>query len=123
MNKIWLLMKFKHVYLILAILGICYTWYYNIQWFQTVKDPSFLNFFKDAQANFAGKSLGADLSVVVVTFFVFMIPESLRLKIKWWWILIPLTFLIAIAFTFPLFLYMRANRLENLGNESANHSI
>ena len=109
-------MKFKYVYLLLAILGICYTWYYNIQWFQTVENPSFLNFLSDAQANFAGKSLGADLSVVVVTFFVFMIPESLRLKIKLWWLLIPLTFLIAIAFTFPLFLYMRANRLENIGN-------
>jgi hypothetical protein len=42
-----------------------------------------------------------------------MIPESLKLKIKHWWILIPLTFLIAIAFTFPLFLYMREKTLEN----------
>ncbi len=107
-------MKFKYIYLILAVLGICYTWYYNIQWFQTVENPTFTNFLNDAQANFAGKSLGADLSVVVITFFVFMISESLRLKIKFWWLLIPLTFLIAIAFTFPLFLYMRENRLEKI---------
>lgn len=107
-------MKFKHIYLILSVLGICYTWYYNIQWFQIVEDPTFSNFLNDAQTNFAGKSLGADLSVVVTTFFVFMISESLKLKIKFWWLLIPLTFLIAIAFTFPLFLYMRANRLEKV---------
>ncbi|HEA20321.1 hypothetical protein LCGC14_0850690 [marine sediment metagenome] len=105
-------MKFKHIYLLLSILGICYTWYYNIQWFQTVEDPTFSNFLNDAQANFAGKSIGADLSVVVLTFFVFMVSESLKLKTKYWWVLIPLTFLVAIAFTLPLFLYMRANRLE-----------
>ena len=77
-----------------------------------MENPSLIGFFNDAQSNFAGKSFGADLSVVVLTFFLFMIPESLRLRIKYWWILIPLTFLIAIAFTFPLFLYMRENTLE-----------
>ena len=107
-------MKLKHLYLALSVLGICYTWYYNIQWFQTAENPTFLNFFKDAEVNFAGKSYGADLSVVVLTFFAFMIPESIKLKIKFWWILIPFTFLIAVAFTFPLFLYMRANALEKL---------
>jgi hypothetical protein len=107
-------MKLKHLYLALSVLGICYTWYYNIQWFQTAENPTFLNFFKDAEVNFAGKSYGADLLVVVLTFFVFMIPESIKLKIKFWWILIPFTFLIAVAFTFPLFLYMRANALEKL---------
>lgn len=107
-------MKFKHFYLFLTVLGISYTWYYNIQYFQTVENPSLINFFKDAQSNFAGKSFGADLTVVVLTFFVFMIPESIRLKIKYWWVLIPLTFFIAIAFTFPLFLYMRENTMEKL---------
>lgn len=110
-------MKLKHLYLLLSVLGICYTWYYNIQWFQSVKNPTFLKFFQDAQQNFAGQSFGADLTVVCLAFFVFMIPESIRLKIKYWWILIPLTFLIAIAFTFPLFLYMRANTIEKSLNE------
>ena len=107
-------MKLKYLYLALSVLGICYTWYYNIQWFQTAENPTFLNFFKDAEVNFAGKSYGADLTVVVLTFFAFMIPESIKLKIKFWWILIPLTFLTAIAFTFPLFLYMRENTLEKI---------
>ena len=111
-------MKRKHIFLVLAVLGICYTWYYNIQWFQNTNDPTFLNFMSDAQANFAGKSLGADLTVVVFTFFAFMIPESIKLKIKYWWVQIPLTFLVAVAFTFPLFLYLRENSLEKLKNEN-----
>ena len=110
-------MKLKYLYLALSILGICYTWYYNIQWFQNSENPTFLNFFQDAQNNFAGKSFGADLTVVCLTFFAFLIPESLRLKIRFWWVLIPLTFLIAIAFTLPLFLFMRESALEKLSKE------
>ena len=111
-------MKLKYIYLLLAIAGICFPWYYNALWFQTVEDPSFLNFINDVNSAFAGKSISADLSVVVITFFVFYIYESLRLKIKYWWILIPLTFLVAIAFTFPLFLYMRAITLEKRKDEA-----
>lgn len=105
-------MKWKHLYLILAVLGICYTWYFNILWFKSVENPTLIQFFKDAQLNFASKSISADLSIVVITFFVFYGYESLRLKIKYWWVLIPLTFLVAIAFTFPLFLYMREITIE-----------
>ena len=110
--KNYLMIKRKYLFLALAVLGICYTWYFNFLWFQSVNDPTFSKFMNDAQANFAGKSFGADLTVVVFTFFVFMIPESMRLKIKYWWLLIPFTFLIAVAFTFPLFLYLRENALE-----------
>ncbi|EAR12854.1 hypothetical protein PI23P_09510 [Polaribacter irgensii 23-P] len=107
-------MKRKHLFLVLTVIGITYTWYFNIQYFQTVENPSMTSFLNDAQVNFAGKSFGADLTVVVFTFFAFMIPESLRLKIKYWWVLIPLTFLVAVAFTFPLFLYLRENSIERL---------
>ncbi|PID61381.1 MAG: hypothetical protein CR986_02795 [Ignavibacteriae bacterium] len=110
-------MKRKYIYLLLSILGVCYTWYYNIQYFQTAIDPSFLNFFRDANCSFSAQSLGADLTVVVITFFVFYIPDAIRLKIKFWWILIPLTFLIAIAFTLPLYLYWREVALEKQINQ------
>ncbi len=109
-------MKRKHLYLILSILGIAYTWYFNIQYFQTAIDPSFLNFFRDAKCSLPAQSLGADLQMVVLTFFVFYIPDAIKLKIKFWWILIPLTFLIAVAFTLPFYLYLREISIEKQQN-------
>lgn len=109
-------LQLKHLYLFLAIFGLCYTWYYNIQYFQTATDPTFFNFFAEAKSNFAGKSLSADLLVVVLTFFAFYIPDAIKLKIKFWWILIPLTFIIAVAFTFPLYLYIRTKTIEKRNN-------
>jgi len=107
-------MKLKHVYLILAILGIIYTWYFNIQFYLTEDDTSIHNFIQQTKTTFPAKSFNADLTVVVIVFLIWMISESLRLKIKYWWVLVLLTFLIAIAFTFPLFLYIRAKKLETL---------
>jgi len=107
-------MKLKHIYLLLAILGICYTWYYNIQFYSTAEDTSITNFIAQTATTFPAQSIVADITIVLIVFFVWMIAESLKIKIKYWWVLIPLTFLVAIAFTFPLFLYMRERRLEQL---------
>lgn len=107
-------MKFKHIYLLLALIGLVATWYFNIQFYLTAEDTSISNFIELANLSFPAKSISADISVVVITFLVWMIYESVKLKIKYWWIIIPLTFLVAIAFSFPLFLYMRTNRQEKL---------
>lgn len=105
-------MKFKHLYLLLAIIGLIYTWYFNIQFYLTETDTSITNFIALTKTTLPAQSIIADITVVVVTFLVWMVYESIKLKIRFWWIVIPLTFLVAIAFSFPLFLYMRANRLE-----------
>lgn len=41
-------MKLKHLYLLLSVLGICYTWYYNIQYFNSVENATLVGFFQDA---------------------------------------------------------------------------
>jgi hypothetical protein len=105
-------MKRSYIFLFISIIGICYTWFYNIQYFMSYEDASLFHFFELAQSNFAGKSFGADLSVVVLTFFVWFIPDARKLKIKAWWVIIPLTFLIAVAFSFPFYLYLRERTLE-----------
>lgn len=102
----------KNLYLVLSMVGLIWTMYYNVKYFQTVDDASFANFFRDAALNFPGKSLVADLRIVVIVFFVFYIPDAIKLKIRFWWLLVPLTYILAIAFTFPMYLYLRERKLE-----------
>lgn len=113
-------MKRKYIFLLLAILGVCYTWYFNIQFYITEENTSILNYIAQTKTTFPAQSYGADLLVVVVVFFVWYIPEAIKLKIKYWWILIPLTFLVAIAFTFPMYLYMRQHKLDQLNAQQAS---
>ncbi|MEO9804124.1 MAG: DUF2834 domain-containing protein [Reichenbachiella sp.] len=110
-------MKLKYVFLLLAVLGLCYTWYYNIQFYLNEENTSIVNYLAQTKTTFPARSFSADLLVVVFTFFVWYIPEAIKLRMKHWWVFIPLTFLVAIAFAFPLFLYFRAAKMES---ESAN---
>ena len=107
-------MKYKYIYLVIAILGIVYTWYFNIQFYQSVEDTSIANFIALTKTTLPAKSITADITVVLIAFFAWFIPDALKLKVKYWWILIPLTFLVAIAFTFPMYLFMRQNRLDKI---------
>ncbi len=107
-------MKRKYIFLTISIIGLCYTWFYNIQYYMSYEEASLVHFFELAQSNFAGKSFGADLTVVVLTFFVWFIPDARKLKVKAWWVIIPLTFLVAVAFSFPFYLYLRELALDRL---------
>ena len=73
----------------------------------TYEEASLVHFFELAQSNFAGKSFGADLTVVVLTFFVWFIPDARKLKVKAWWVIIPLTFLNCSSFFFSVILVFK----------------
>lgn len=113
-------MKLRYIYLILAVLGLGLTWYYNIQFYITSTDTSISHFIDQTVTTLPAKSISADISIVAMTFLIWMTFESLKLRIKNWWIIFPLTFLIALAFSFPIFLYMRHRQLEILSNNDLN---
>lgn len=102
----------KYLYLILSILGIGLTYYYNIQFSLLNENTSLLDFIAGTQTTFPAKSIAVDILVVCITFFLWYIPEAIRLKIRFWWLFIPLTLLGALACAFPLFLFFRERKLE-----------
>lgn len=96
-------------YFVLAIMGLFVTWYFNLQ-------PREINFIADLYANSASSSITNDLIVVVIAFLVWSFIETGRLKISYWWwaVCFILTFLIAAAFTVPLYLLLRERRLMTM---------
>lgn len=99
------------IYLTLAFLGIVGTWYFNLQ----IETATLTSFFIRAFDTPLSSSLMVDLFVAVATFFVWMIPEARRLNMPAWLIglLILLTFAIAFAFSFPLFLFFRERAMNS----------
>ena len=109
-------MKLKHIYLLLAVFGLIITWYFNYKFYQLETDTSLRNFIALTATTWPAKSISADISVVAICFLIWMIKESFNLNIKLWWLVLILTFLVALAFSFPLFLYLRAQKLEKISN-------
>lgn len=90
-----------------AVIGVIVTWYFNIQHMQEVGNSSAMSFIEAMYVNSASTSISNDLLVVVATFLFWSYTEAKRLGMRHWWVYIILTFVIAIAFAFPLFMYMR----------------
>jgi hypothetical protein len=96
------------IYFILSIIGLIGTWYFNLLFFQTNSDLSYLEAWF---VNPASSSAAVDIIVVAVMASVFIFVEGWRLRIRWTWALVPLSFIIALAFTFPFFLAVREIRI------------
>jgi hypothetical protein len=101
------------MYLALAILGLCATWTYNTLWMLQVQRVITLQEF--VAVGFQGSpllgSLASDFWVGSLAAVTFMIVEGRRIALPRLWLYIVLTFAIAWAFAFPLFLFMRERYL------------
>lgn len=94
-------------YAIAALVGVIVTWYFNLQFMAQHEGFSLGKFIAATHANDAATSIANDLSVVVVVFAFWSFFEARRLQMRHWWAYFVFTFVIAIAFTFPLFMLMR----------------
>lgn len=108
------------VYLVLAVVGGAGTWWFNVQ---PMDQPYLSGWF----ANPASSSAAVDVIVVALVVYVFLVVESRRLGMnRATWVLLPMTFAIAVAFTFPLFLALRELHLRrsdpnDVGTAPAGH--
>jgi hypothetical protein len=103
------------VYLCLAVAGLVGTWYFNLQF---GAGDGGRNYVQAWFANPASSSAAVDVIVTALAACVFFVAEGRRLGMRRAWVLVPLTFLVALAFTFPLFLALR----ERLLSRGAGHA-
>jgi Terpene cyclase DEP1 len=100
-------------YLVLAAAGLCATWYFNLRFIAEAGGTfDVVAFVRAGYANSASSSLSNDLLVACTAFLLWSHAEARRLGMRRWWAYPVLTFGIAFAFAFPLFLYLRDRRLQ-----------
>jgi hypothetical protein len=108
-----------YVYLLCAVAGLIVPWYYNLQFLlYSGKQFTVYQLFADGMSTSLGASITMDLFIGATPFFIWMMYEGYRLKMKNMWFYFIATYLIAFAFTCPLFLYMRERKLMELEQEA-----
>ena len=98
------------VYATLSVVGLIGTWYFNLAFFATGGTDYVGGWF----ANPASSSAAVDIIVMAIAACVVMVVEGRRLVLRPLVIglLVVLSFVVAVAFTFPLFLALRERRLR-----------
>ena len=101
------------VYAALAVAGLLATWYCNLQFMRDSGGAfSVVEFVRGGYANYAAASLSNDLLIGTLAFLIFSYAEARRLGMRHWWLVPVLTFGVAFACAFPLFLLARERRLQ-----------
>ncbi|MDY7541068.1 MULTISPECIES: DUF2834 domain-containing protein [unclassified Cryobacterium] len=95
------------LYLGLGVAGLIGTWTYNILSISQARD--YVGDWTGSGPSVS--SLTVDLLVTAVAGSILIIVESRRLGMKRGWLYVVLAFVLAFAFSFPLFLAMRERHL------------
>jgi len=95
------------VYLVVAVLGLVGTGWFNVTGFGQ-PGPGLLDSWF---ANPATSSLTIDLLASATGASIFIAIEGRRLGMRLWWLYIAVSFVTAVGFAFPLFLAMRERTL------------
>jgi hypothetical protein len=111
------------LYLGLALLGLVTTWTYNYLAFQEFGSAYTPVAF--VRAGFEGSpilgSLAADFWVGSLASVIWMIAEGRSLNMRYLWLYVVLTFVIAWAFALPLFLFNRERHVAR-GGQTARYA-
>jgi hypothetical protein len=94
------------VYGLIALLAIPATWINNIAFMQQPNN-SFMDFMNAAYVNAAAASLSNDLLFIAIAASMFMAIEGKRVGVRFVWLYLVFSGLVAISVTFPLFLLAR----------------
>lgn len=101
------------IYLLLALVGAGLTWQANLAFIAESSSAGFelQRFISDASSNPASQSLSRDLLIGATAVSLWMSVEGPRLKIRFWWLGIVLSFSVAFACGAPFFLFLRERQL------------
>lgn len=107
------------IYAALAVAGFFGTLVFNLQFAREAGGFDVRAFVAGGYANPAAGSLTTDLLVALASFLVWSYTEARRLAMQRWWVYVAVTFLVAFAVAFPLFLLARDRRLEERAGATA----
>jgi Protein of unknown function DUF2834 len=111
-------------YLGLALVALIGTWRQNIA-FMAGRDPvsGFVDFWVALLVNRATVSITVDIFLFGTAAFIWMVLEARRIGIRFVWLYLVLSMLIAISVMFPIFMFVRERRLASLGAKDTEPAL
>jgi Terpene cyclase DEP1 len=100
-------------YALIALVALPATWINNLAFMTQAGNSSFVAFFRAAYINSAAASLSNDLFLLAFAASIFMVIEGRRVGVRYIWLYIVMSAIVAISVTFPLFLIARHVQLSS----------
>ena len=98
-------------YLLIAVVSLFGTWSQNLAFMSEPGHDSPLAFVVACFENHAAASISIDLLLFGVAAFVFMRVEATRYQIRFYWLYVLASTLVAVSVVFPVFMIARQRRM------------
>ena len=98
-------------YLLIAVVSLFGTWSQNLAFMSEPGHDSALAFVMACFENHAAASISIDLLLFGVAAFVFMRVEATRYQIRFYWLYVLASTLVAVSVVFPVFMIARQRRI------------
>lgn len=98
-------------YAVIAIAALIATWSQNLTYTDRGAEM-FTAFWEDTKVNAATRSITADIALFLLAAVLFMVFEARKHGIRFVWVYVVASFLVAVSVTFPLFLLARELRVH-----------
>lgn len=98
-------------YGVIAVVALIATWSQNVAYLDRGAD-FLLVFLEDTKVNPASRSITVDITLFLLAAVIFMVFEARKHGIRFVWVYVIASFLVAISVTFPLFLLVRELRIH-----------
>src|SRR5213075_871671 len=105
-------MKLRHLYLVLAILGLILPYAQFVPWL-LANGPNGVLLVREMFTNRIAAFFVFDVVISAVVLIVFVLKEGERVKVRHIWLPIVATFLVGVSLGLPLFLYLRQRQLDH----------
>jgi hypothetical protein len=104
--------SFSTIYFMLAIFGLCATWYYNIQYFAQGGPDAFSTYLQSALVNLVTTGITVDVYFSAFVFSIWVFRESTRVGLQKPFVYVILCFTVGLAFALPLYLGVRELKMN-----------
>ena len=103
-------MMLQLIYLVLCILGFVLP-YAQLIPFILKDNLNFYLFFEQMFTNHISSLFALDVLISSVVFWIFLVKEGIKLKMKFLWIYIVCNLIVGLSLALPLFLLMRQRQI------------
>jgi hypothetical protein len=110
-------------YALIALLALVGTWGHNLQYLSLGPIGGTLHFWRETLVNPASRSITVDIFFYSLSVTLWMVMEARRLGMRGVWIYVLLGVLIAVSFTFPLFMCHRERALAALDGSAVGGAL
>src|SRR5215203_2041836 len=104
-------MNNKNLYLFLSLIGLVLPYWFFFSFLNT-NGLNVALLIQQLFANNISTFFAVDLIISIIVFWIYMVGEATKLKMKNGWLYILASLTVGLSFALPLFLYFRERKLE-----------